>query len=91
MSSSGGNAGVAIAYAGKQLGIPTTVVVPSTTQPLMRERIESYGATVIVEGAAWDQADQYARALVEEKGGTATVADDAQRCFGTKPQPYCLR
>lgn len=68
VSSSGGNAGVAIAYAGKELGIPTTVVVPSTTQPLMRERIASYGATVVVEGDVWDQADQYARALVENQG-----------------------
>jgi L-serine/L-threonine ammonia-lyase len=31
ISSSGGNAGIAVAYAGRQLGISVTVVVPQTT------------------------------------------------------------
>ena len=31
ISSSGGNAGIAVAYAGKTLGVPVTVVVPETT------------------------------------------------------------
>ena len=30
LSSSGGNAGMAVAYAGKKLGIPVKVVVPET-------------------------------------------------------------
>jgi len=61
---------VAIAFAGQRLGVPTTVVVPATTQPLMRDRIASYGVAVVVEGKAWDQADKYARALVEEQGAS---------------------
>ena len=31
ISSSGGNAGLAVAYAGRKLGVPVTVVVPLTT------------------------------------------------------------
>ncbi len=31
ISSSGGNAGIAVAYAGRKLGMPVTVVVPETT------------------------------------------------------------
>src|SRR5680860_534267 len=31
VSSSGGNAGLAVAYAGRRLGVPVTVVVPETT------------------------------------------------------------
>jgi L-serine/L-threonine ammonia-lyase len=64
VSSSGGNAGYAAAYAGRALGVPVTVVVPSTTPVFMRERIASLGAEVIVEGDAWDEADKLARALV---------------------------
>jgi L-serine/L-threonine ammonia-lyase len=62
--SSGGNAGYAAAYAGQALGVPVTVVVPSTTPAFMRERIEALGAKVIVEGDVWDAADQLARAIV---------------------------
>ena len=32
LSSSGGNAGMAVAYAGKRLGLPVVVVVPETTR-----------------------------------------------------------
>jgi len=36
VSSSGGNAGIASAYAGRKLGLPVTVVVPeTTTEPKM--------------------------------------------------------
>jgi len=64
VSSSGGNAGYAAAYAGAALGVPVTVVVPSSTPAVMRERIEGLGAGVIVEGAVWDEADALARAIV---------------------------
>ena len=38
VSSSGGNAGLATAYAGQRLGVPTTVVVPETTPEFIRDR-----------------------------------------------------
>ena len=61
VASSGGNAGVAVAYAGRRLGLPVTVVVPETTSRLMLERLRDEGATVIQQGAAWD--DSHAMAL----------------------------
>lgn len=64
VSSSGGNAGYAAAYAGRALGVPVTVVVPSTTPEFMRERIAALGADVVVEGDVWDEADTLARAIV---------------------------
>lgn len=64
VSSSGGNAGYAAAYAGQALGVPVTVVAPSTTPEFMRRRITSLGATVIVEGDVWDAADALAQAMV---------------------------
>lgn len=43
VSSSGGNAGLATAYAGQRLGVPTTVVVPESTPEFIRDRLRSYG------------------------------------------------
>ena len=67
--SSGGNAGYAAAYAGQALGVPVTVVVPSTTPVFMREKIAALGAQVLVEGDVWDRADGLARAMVDRGEG----------------------
>jgi len=48
--SSGGNAGLAVAYAGRQLGIKATIVVPLTTNEFMKKKIIAEGAEVVVEG-----------------------------------------
>lgn len=60
-SSSGGNAGLAAARASKALGVACTVVVPKTTNARMITKIESSGATVIVHGEHWKEADVYLR------------------------------
>eukprot|EP00747_Dinoflagellata_sp_TGD_P214031 gnl/TRDRNA2_/TRDRNA2_86931_c0_seq2.p1 gnl/TRDRNA2_/TRDRNA2_86931_c0~~gnl/TRDRNA2_/TRDRNA2_86931_c0_seq2.p1 ORF type:complete len:358 (+),score=48.98 gnl/TRDRNA2_/TRDRNA2_86931_c0_seq2:104-1075(+) len=67
--SSGGNAGLAAAYAGRRLGIPVTVVLPTTTPSDVHDRLRAYGADVVVHGNVWDEADRHARQLVEEKHG----------------------
>jgi L-serine/L-threonine ammonia-lyase len=69
ISSSGGNAGYAAAYAGRQLGVKVTVVVPQSTTETARKRIADEGAEVIVKGAAWAEADAHARQLLAETGG----------------------
>lgn len=58
---SGGNAGIAAAFAGAALGLPVTIVVPETTGAEVRARIAATGATVVVHGAAFDDADCFAR------------------------------
>ena len=68
ISSSGGNAGFAAAYAGRQLGVPVKIIVPETTSETARARMRAEGAEVIEHGAVWDEADQYARQLVAERG-----------------------
>ncbi len=60
VSSSGGNAGYAAAYAGRKLNIATTVFVPNTTPALLRRQIESQGAEVRVVGAVWDETHEAA-------------------------------
>ncbi|GJJ69075.1 L-serine/L-threonine ammonia-lyase [Entomortierella parvispora] len=62
--SSGGNAGLAVAYAGRQLDVRVTIVVPLSCSQFMKQKIESEGATVEMEGEAWDEADLRARTIV---------------------------
>jgi L-serine/L-threonine ammonia-lyase len=66
LSSSGGNAGLAVAVAGRALGLPVTVVVPSRTDPRMRGLIAAEGATVVVAGEVWDDAHAHALGLASE-------------------------
>jgi len=65
VSSSGGNAGAAVAYAGRKLGIEVIVVVPATTPEFMRAKIEAEGAHVRVHGDVWDEADLLAKEIVD--------------------------
>jgi L-serine/L-threonine ammonia-lyase len=60
VSSSGGNAGYAAAYAGRKLAVPTTVFVPSTTPVRLRQQIEMQGAEIKVAGDVWDETHEAA-------------------------------
>ncbi|HCM27857.1 MAG: serine dehydratase [Treponema sp. GWB1_62_6] len=64
ISSSGGNAGLAVAYAGRRLRLPVTVVVPETTTELAKRLLRAEGADVIVYGASWQEANEKATSLV---------------------------
>ena len=66
ISSSGGNAGYAVAWAGRTLGVPVTVVVPSTTGSRMRGLIEATGAEVKIAGHVWDEAHAEAIGLAKK-------------------------
>lgn len=68
VTSSGGNAGLAVAYSGRRLNIPVTVVVPITTKKRAIDLIKSEGANVIVTGENWDAAHSYATALSQKEG-----------------------
>lgn len=56
VASSGGNAGLAVAYCGQALGMPTTVFIPSTSHQLFVDELKRYGAEVVVAGNDWDSA-----------------------------------
>lgn len=64
VSSSGGNAGIAVAYSGRELGVPVVVVVPATTSERARNLIRQEGADLVVHGAAWAEANDFAQSLV---------------------------
>lgn len=64
ISSSGGNAGIAVAYAGRHLSVPVVVVVPETTSERARALIQMEGAEIIVHGASWQEANALAQSMV---------------------------
>lgn len=66
VSSSGGNAGYAVAYAGKKLGLPVTVFVPNTTLQIYLDHMIAEGATVNRVGNVWDEANAAAQQFARE-------------------------
>ena len=68
LASSGGNAGLAVAYAGRQLGLPTTIVVPQSTGERAKELMRQEGAEVIVHGETWVEAHGLALEIQAKTG-----------------------
>jgi len=66
ISSSGGNAGLAVAYAGRQLKVPVIVVVPKTTTKRAIELIRNESAEVLVRGDSWQEANEVAKSLISQ-------------------------
>ena len=57
VAASGGNHGVAVAFAAMKLGKPATIFVPSVASPAKQERIRRCGAELVIAG------DRYADSL----------------------------
>lgn len=68
VSSSGGNAGLAVAFAAKQLDLGCHVIVPLTTPALTVQRLTALGAQVSQQGEDWHAADAAAREFCKELG-----------------------
>ncbi|MBF7694529.1 pyridoxal-phosphate dependent enzyme [Acinetobacter rathckeae] len=64
ISSSGGNAGVSVAYMGNQLQIPVIIVVPKTTSQTAIDLMRKENAEVIVHGDSWLEANDLALSYV---------------------------
>ncbi|MXX62005.1 MAG: pyridoxal-phosphate dependent enzyme [Holophagales bacterium] len=76
ISSSGGNAGIAVAYAGRHLSVPVLIVVPETTSELAKALIRREGAEVIVHGDSWQEANELAESTVGESDVLVHPFDD---------------
>jgi L-serine/L-threonine ammonia-lyase len=73
---SGGNAGIAVAYAGRHLRIPVTVVVPETTSEHAKALIRLENGEVIVHGASWQEANALAQSMIAERSAFIHPFDD---------------
>jgi L-serine/L-threonine ammonia-lyase len=74
ISSSGGNAGLAVTTVASHLGMEVDVIVPETTKPFVVDKLTSLGAKVTVFGQNWNAADQLARELVEKDANAEYVS-----------------
>lgn len=68
VAASAGNHASALAYHGQRLGIPVTIVMPAGTPFVKIEKTESFGATVVIEGATFDDATVHAHMLRDTRG-----------------------
>ena len=73
---SGGNAGLANAYAARALGVPATVFVPTTAPPVKVEKLRRYGAQVVLHGAEYAAAYEAARGYAAQSGAVHCHAYD---------------
>src|SRR5262245_6138344 len=63
VAASGGNHGVAVAYAAMKLGVKATIFVPGVASQAKIEQIRGYGADLVIEG------ELYADALAANESG----------------------
>ncbi|MBI1906355.1 MAG: pyridoxal-phosphate dependent enzyme [Rhodocyclales bacterium] len=76
VASSGGNAGLAVAYAGRRLGVAVTVVVPETTTARAIGLLRQEGAEVVVHGPSWQEANELALSRVGPQDAFLHPFDD---------------
>jgi L-serine/L-threonine ammonia-lyase len=76
LSSSGGNAGIAVAVAGRRLGVPVTVIVPESTTQRALEVLRLEGAQVRIHGASWKEAHEMAQSLRRDDNALLHPFDD---------------
>jgi threonine dehydratase len=76
VAASGGNHGVAVAYAAMRLGLPATIFLPSVTSPSKAERIRSYAANLVVAGERYADALAASDRFQEQSGALSVHAFD---------------
>ena len=70
IAASAGNHAQGLAYHGARLGVPVTIVMPKTTPFVKVQHTRDFGATVVIEGETYDDANAHARKLRDEQGLT---------------------
>jgi threonine dehydratase len=76
VAASGGNHGVAVAYAAHRRGVPARIFVPTVSAPAKMERIRRLGAELVVTGERYADALAAAQAWVESSGAMSVHAFD---------------
>ena len=76
VASSGGNAGLAAAYAARRLGLPCLVVVPETTSARARALLAREAAQVCVHGLSFQEANAHAQSLLGPQDAFIHPFDD---------------
>jgi threonine dehydratase len=83
VAASGGNHGVAVAYAAHRLGVPATIFVPDVASPAKQGAIRGYGAKLVISGSLYADALAASEAYIERTGAMAIHAyDQAETLLG---------
>lgn len=83
VAASGGNAGLAVAYAARELGLTAHIVVPVSAPPVKVARLRGLGAAVVQEGTSYAEAYAVAEAHAERLGMPMVHAyDQPEVCAG---------
>jgi threonine dehydratase len=75
-AASGGNHGVAVAYAAMKLGVRAKIFLPTISSPAKIRRIEEYGADLAVEGERYADALAASEAWIAQSGALSVHAFD---------------
>jgi threonine dehydratase len=75
-AASGGNHGVAVAYAAHRRAVPARIFVPTVSAPAKMERIRQLGAELVVTGDRYADALAAAQAWVQSSGAMSVHAFD---------------
>ncbi|MFC5720591.1 serine/threonine dehydratase [Streptomyces gamaensis] len=73
---SGGNAGLACAWAARQQGVPATVFLPETAPPVKVAKLRAYGADVRLVGSAYSEAARACEEFAARSGALPSHAYD---------------
>jgi len=76
VAASGGNHGLAVAFAAQRLGVPATIFVPSVSATTKQERIRSLGAKLVIAGERYADALEASRRFIAESGALEIHAYD---------------
>jgi threonine dehydratase len=76
VAASGGNHGVAVAYAAHRRSVPARIFVPTVSAPAKMERIRQLGAELIVTGERYADALAAAQAWAQSSGAMSVHAFD---------------
>ncbi|XP_037091096.1 serine dehydratase-like [Pollicipes pollicipes] len=104
ISSSGGNAGLAAAYAARTLGMACTVYTPHSTPALLVDKLRNEGADVQIVGKNWNEANEVAVERAQRPGcwfvhpyehpsiwrGHSTLVDELHRQLAAPPAAVIL-
>eukprot|EP01100_Stratorugosa_tubuloviscum_P008750 TRINITY_DN363_c5_g1_i1.p1 TRINITY_DN363_c5_g1~~TRINITY_DN363_c5_g1_i1.p1 ORF type:complete len:329 (-),score=175.07 TRINITY_DN363_c5_g1_i1:80-1066(-) len=101
IASSGGNAGLAVAYSALKLGLKATVIIPTTSSPIALQLLQKLKANVIQHGDVWADADKLARELAKNQDtvyippfdhpdiwhGNSSMIDEIYQQYSDKSKP----
>jgi len=79
IAASAGNHAQGLAYNAKNLDIPATIVMPSTTPMVKVEQTRGHGAEIVIFGSNYDEAYAHAMLLSAQRGLTYIHAFDDPR------------